>query len=111
MTALFDYFILQAGVFMGFAITAAVFGGIIIAFYSITIENADYFSYCYGEQQTVPKTRCNPKYPYNDKLGLTVVILILGIIEVVVSVWVSICLCLMKPCCRHLEVSFSCHGF
>ncbi|XP_067047550.1 uncharacterized protein [Acropora muricata] len=92
-----------AGVFMGFAITSAVFGGIIIGFYSTTIENADYFRYCYGWVYPVPKTRCNPKYPYNDKLGLAVVILILGIFEVVTGVWVSICLCLMKPCCRHLE--------
>ena len=91
---------------MGFAIASAVFGGIIIIAYSTTISLASYEDYCYGEVHRVPKNGCNPKYSYNAKLVLTVVILILGIIDVVASVWVSICLCLMKPCCRHLQVSF-----
>ena len=102
------YFILQAGLFMGFAVTSAVFGGIIIIMYSSSIENASYFYYnnCSGDMDPVPTTRCNLKYSYKAKLGLAVVILILGIIEVVTGVWVSICLCLMNLRCRHLEVSF-----
>ncbi|XP_029213474.2 uncharacterized protein LOC114977050 [Acropora millepora] len=93
-----------AGLFMGFAITSAVFGGIIIIMYSSSIENASYFYYnCSGDMDPVPTTRCNLKYSYKAKLGLAVVILILGIIEVVTGVWVSICLCLMNLRCRHLE--------
>ncbi|XP_015757515.1 PREDICTED: uncharacterized protein LOC107336933 [Acropora digitifera] len=89
---------------MGFAITSAVFGGIIIIMYSSSIENASYFYYnCSGDMYPVPTTSCNLKYSYKAKLGLAVVILILGIIEVVTGVWVSICLCLMNPRCRHLE--------
>jgi len=94
-----------AGLFMGFAIASAVFGGIIIIMYSSSIENASYFyyNYCSGDMDPVPTTRCNLKYSYKAKLGLAVVILILGIIEVVTGVWVSTCLCLMNPRCRHLE--------
>ena len=85
---------------MGFSIASAVFGGIITILYSTTIGGASYPEY-HGEYEY------GPKYPYNAKLGLAVVILILGIIEVVTGVWVSICLCLMQPCCTgHLGVSF-----
>ncbi|XP_029205612.2 uncharacterized protein LOC122947072 isoform X2 [Acropora millepora] len=75
-----------AGIFMGFSITSAVLGGIIISFYSIMIAYASYgFYYAY--------------YSYSAKMALAAVILILGIIEFGIGIWVSICLCIMKPCC------------
>ena len=79
---------MQAGVFMGFSITSAVLGGIIIIFYSIIIAYAsDYY------------------YSYSAKMALAAVILILGIGEFGIGIWVSICLCLMKPCCTDCQVS------
>jgi len=39
-------------------------------------------------------------------MGLAAVILILGIVEFATGIWVSICLCVMKPCCTDSEVSF-----
>ncbi|XP_044181687.1 uncharacterized protein LOC114969462 [Acropora millepora] len=90
------YFILQAGLFMGFSITSAVMGGIIILFYSIILATVSYSQYyACGLRHRIT---CH-RYSYGTKMGLAVVILILGIIEFVIGIWVSICLCLMKSCC------------
>ena len=84
---------MQAGIFMGFSITSAVLGGIIIIFYSMMLAYASYwYYYAY--------------YSYSAKMALAAVILILGIIEFGTGIWVSICLCLMKPCCTDSQVSF-----
>ena len=115
-------FILQAGVFMGFAITSAVFGGIIIILYSVTIANASCQDFCQfhsncggggygrGNFSTLPFYPTNPtysySYSYNTKMGLAAVTLTLGIIEFGTGIWVSICLCVMKPCCTNPQVSF-----
>ena len=76
-----DFIILQAGIFMGFSITSAVFGGLIIIGYSVIVS---------GDVEG----------------GLAAVILTLGIIEFGAGIWVSICLCLMKPCCNDSQVRF-----
>ena len=106
-------FILQAGIFMGFAITSAVCGGIIIFLYSVTLGGASCEDYCdlrdgyrIGNSTVPPQFHGKPIYSYETKLGLAAVILVLGIIEFGTGVWVSICLCVMKPCCKNLEVSF-----
>ena len=106
-------FILQAGIFMGFAITSAVCGGIIIFLYSVTLGGASCEDYCnlrdgyrIGNFTKPPKFHGKPIYSYETKLGLAAVILVLGIIEFGTGIWVSICLCVMKPCCTVLEVSF-----
>ncbi|KAK2548966.1 hypothetical protein P5673_030714 [Acropora cervicornis] len=39
------------------------------------------------------------RYSYDAKMGLAAVILILGLIEFGTGILVSICLCVMKPCC------------
>ena len=78
---LFHDLILQAGIFMGFSITSAVFGGLIIIGYSVIVS---------GDVEG----------------GLAAVILTLGIIEFGAGIWVSICLCLMKPCCNDSQVRF-----
>ena len=105
---------------MGFAITSAVLGGIIIILYSTTIGGASCRDYCqfyyncddggYGYGNfTIPLTYpTHPTYlySYDTKMGLSAVILALGIIEFGTGIWVSICLCVMKPCCTDLEVSF-----
>ena len=97
---------------MGFSITSAVLGGIIIIAYSVTIGNANRFQYYhhynyyyYGPYSyTTTVTYINQRYSYDAKMGLAAVILALGVIEFCTGLWVSICLCVMKPCCTDLEV-------
>ncbi|XP_074607308.1 uncharacterized protein LOC141860177 isoform X1 [Acropora palmata] len=95
-----------AGVFMGFSITSAVLGGIIIIAYSVTIASASYsryyyvYNYRYGQYgYNRYRTYQYQRYSYDAKMGLAAVILILGLIEFGTGIWVSICLCMMKPCC------------
>ena len=88
---------------MGFAITSAVLGGIIIIAYSVTIAYAGYYGYSYDYDYGYSRTY---GYSYSAKMGLAAVILILGIIEFITGIWVSICLCVMKPCCADSQVSF-----
>ena len=102
----FHDFMLQAGVFMGFSITSAVFGGIIIIAYSITIAIANYYVYYHDYDDVYSETYTYRRYSYDAKMGLAAMILVLGIIEFGTGIWVSICLCLMKPCCTDSEVSF-----
>ena len=90
---------------MGFSITSAVLGGQMIIVYSITIANASYSEYYYG-YSSLDRSYKYQRYSYDAKMGLAAVILILGIVEFVIGIWVSICLCLMKPCCTdHSQVS------
>ena len=101
---------------MGFSITSAVFGGVVIFFYSILIASTSCQGYChsycygyryrgYGNVTQVPQIYSrNPMYSYDTKMGFAAVTLTLGIIEFVTGVWVSICLCMMKPCCRDLNL-------
>ena len=102
----FHDFMPQAGVFMGFSITSAVFGGIIIIAYSITIAIANYYDYYQYYDNLYSETYTYQRYSYDTKMGLAAVILVLGIVEFGTGIWVSICLCLMKPCCTDSEVSF-----
>ena len=89
---------------MGFSITSAVLGGIIIIAYSILFADVSYSQY-YGNDYSYSTSRY-PMYSYSAKMGLAAVILILGIVEFATGIWVSICLCVMKPCCIDSEVSF-----
>ena len=93
---------------MGFSITSAVLGGIIIISYSVTIAHANYWRYYYHDYDYYGYARSYryQRYSYIDKMGLAAVILILGIVEFATGMWVSICLCVMKPCCTDPEVSF-----
>ena len=102
---LIHYYILQAGVFMGFSITSAVLGGQMIIAYSLTIAHASYSEYYYGYRYELLRSYKYQRYSYNAKMGLAAVILILGIVEFGTGIWVSICLCLMKPCCTDSQVS------
>ena len=69
---------------MGFSIVSAACGAILIIFYSFLVA--------YSEELS---------------LGLAAVILILAIIEFGTGIWVSICLCVMKPCCHRFPGKFS----
>ena len=93
------YIFFQAGVFMGFSITSAVFGGIIIFFYGIGIsliisKDAEIY---YDDVESYNK--------YNHvKVVILPVMLIMGIATFVIGIWAAICTCLLKPCCEQPEV-------
>ena len=93
---------------MGFAITSAVFGGIAIIVYSAAIEGNGCEDFCstYYNCTGGGYSTLGPMPSYDTKMALTAVIFSLGIIEFGTGIWVSICLCVMKPCCINLEVSF-----
>ncbi|CAH3190564.1 unnamed protein product [Porites evermanni] len=84
-----------AGVFMGFSITSAVFGGIIILFYSIGISQI---------------TSSDPEFYFDDvesyneyyqgKMAILAIMLMMGIATFGIGIWVAICTCLLKPCCE-----------
>ena len=77
---------------MGFSITSAVLGGVIIINYSVAIayRTNDYFD-----------------DSYDSKLAILAVMLILGIATFVVGIWAPICCCLLKPstCCTQEQAS------
>ncbi|XP_015757502.1 PREDICTED: uncharacterized protein LOC107336924 isoform X5 [Acropora digitifera] len=83
---------LFASVFMGFFITSAVFGEIIIIAFGIRIAKTS--ELCQGQ------CPC-----FGNGCGLAAMILVLGIIEFAAGISVAICLCMMRPCCTDLEES------
>ena len=93
---------------MGFAITSAVFGGIAIIVYSIAIDGTGCQEFCRTHYNCTGGgySTLGPMHSYDTKMALTAVIFSLGIIEFGTGIWVSICLCVMKPCCTVSEVSF-----
>ena len=108
------YLSVQAGVFMGFSITSAVFGGGIIISYSIAIAvyRDDYRTYYrpyYNDYDGYGPTEdyyYNYNYGYRKvrrehfdaEMALSAIILILGIVEFGIGIWASVCLSMMKPC-------------
>ena len=92
---------------MGFSITSAVLGGVIIIAYSVAIAASrddyyhDYDPYNhYGptEDYHYNGYRRNRRYTSDVYLALCAVILILGIVEFAIGIWAAVCLCIMKPC-------------
>lgn len=77
---------------MGFSITSAVLGGIIIIFYSITIAHErKYYSYSYHYSYRL--------HSYKTEMALASITLILGIVEFAIGIWAAVCCCLMQVCC------------
>ena len=71
---------------MGFSITSAVFGALIVAFYSIAIDSNSYNGYY-------------DSYSVNEaELSITGIILFIGILEFLLGTWAAICCCAMKAC-------------
>ena len=91
---------------MGFSITSAVLGGVIIICYSIAISQLrryhSYYNYDYY--------RYYERYYYNyrGKMAILAIMLILGIVTFGAGIWAAICICLMKPCgcCGQPPVSY-----
>ena len=82
---------------MGFSITSAVMGGVIIICYSIVISWIGDYDYSYGRGY----------YRYDGRMAILAIMLILGIIAFGAGIWAAICACLMKPCacCGQPQVS------
>ena len=106
----------QAGVFMGFSITSAVLGGVIIICYSIAISqlrrydsrrnrSRSYYDYDYYNYRT---RYGRDNYNYHGKMAVLAIMLVLGIVTFGAGIWAAICTCLMKPCgcCGQPEVSY-----
>ncbi|CAH3190559.1 unnamed protein product [Porites evermanni] len=94
---------------MGFSITSAVMGAVIIICYSIMISLSDsgsyngYYDYSYGRGY----------YRYDGKMAILAIMLILGIIAFGAGIWAAICTCLMKPCgcCGQPQVDQQMYGY
>ncbi|CAH3186538.1 unnamed protein product, partial [Porites evermanni] len=106
-----------AGVFMGFSITSAVFGGIIILFYSIGIsliiskdseiyyddvESYNKYYHIKDSEIYYDDVESYNKY-YHIKVVILPVMLIIGIATFLIGIWAAICTCLLKPCCEQPE--------
>ena len=99
---------------MGFSITSAVFGGIIIILFGIRIAmtrgSCQGQCFCSGNGCGNVTCELDSYYDfygndsYNTEMGLAAMILALGIVEFGTGIWVAICLCMMRPCCTDLEV-------
>ena len=96
----------KAGVFIGFSITSAVFGGIIIIAYSAAIAAYrddytyynDYNDYDYDPTAGYYSPHRRRYHEYDAEMAISALILILGIVEFATGIWAAVCLCLMKPC-------------
>lgn len=79
------YCIFQAAVFMGFSITSALLGGLIILIYSFWID-------------VITSYRSNNSSHYDAKFAVAIIILILGVCSLVAGISAAISVCLMNPC-------------
>ena len=96
--------------FMGFSITSAVFGGIIIISYSMAIAiYRDDYDYVYKPYHNEYDPTARYRYNYGTRIrvrednfdtemALSAIILILGIVEFAIGIWAAVCLCMMTPC-------------
>lgn len=78
-----------AGAFMGCAITSAVFGGVIMICYSISIAQHHYYDYWYD---------FNYWYNYDAEMAITAITLILGIVEFAIGIWTAALCCYITSC-------------
>lgn len=70
---------------MGFSITSALLGGLIILIYSFWID-------------VITSYRSNNSSHYDAKFAVAIIILILGICSLVAGISAAISVCLMNPC-------------
>lgn len=81
-----------AAAFMGCAITSAVFGGIVIICFSISI--AMYRTSPWYEDDFYQRYW----YNYDAEMAVTVITLILGIVEFGIGIWAAVLCCNMNAC-------------
>ena len=86
----------QAGVFKGFSIISALFGGVVAGTYSFMIVVQKSFiwdeRYMYGK----PKDR-----NYDVEVAILAMILILSFIEIVIGIWAAVSIHKMRICCLY----------
>ena len=84
---------------MGFSITSAVFGGIIIICYSIAVAQITNYGYGYYYKSY--------NHVHSAKLAILAIMLILGIVTFALGIWAAICTCCLMPCacCRQPQVN------
>ena len=75
---------------MGCAITSAVFGGIIIICFAISLAQYHYYDTWYGD--------LNYYYNYDAELAITAITLILGIVEFAIGIWAAVLSCYITSC-------------
>ena len=91
---LFEYFnmyiflLYQNGVFMGFSITSAVFGGVTIICYSISIAMYDTRYY-----------RRWREADHDASMAIAALVLILGIVNFASGIWAAVGSCYIASCC------------
>lgn len=78
-----------AGAFMGCSITSAVFGGVIIICYGISIAQYHYYDYWYD---------LNYWYNYDAEMAITAITLILGVVEFAIGILAAILCCYVTSC-------------
>ena len=74
---------------MGCAITSAVFGGVIIICFSISIAQYHYYDYWYD---------LNYWYNYDAEVAITAITLILGIAEFAIGILAAVLCCYITSC-------------
>ncbi|XP_078384055.1 uncharacterized protein LOC144666506 [Oculina patagonica] len=82
-----------AGIFRGFSIISAVFGGVIIIYYSMSIAGyRDVYRYRYGHTSEIITL-------YDTEMAISVIILILGIVAFAIGTWAAVCICRVQNRC------------
>lgn len=74
---------------MGCAITSAVFGGIIIICFAISITQHHYYSWYYD---------LNYWYNYDAEMAISAITLVLGIVEFAIGIWAAVLSCYITSC-------------
>ncbi|KAL9961031.1 hypothetical protein ACROYT_G029911 [Oculina patagonica] len=82
-----------AGIFRGFSIISAVFGGVIIIYYSMSIAGyRDDYRYRYGHTSEMLTL-------YDTEMAFSVIILILGVVAFAIGTWAAVCVCRVQNRC------------
>ena len=83
---------------MGFSITSAVIGGVVIICCSLSIEFFRWRKEYLLSRVEDPTLLDEKLENYDAEMVIIVIILVLGTVEFVIGIVTSICSCLMKPC-------------
>jgi len=85
---------------MGFSITSAVLGGIIIICYSLSIASCRDRKESYDRYyRYYPPSYIKSKLKnYEPEIAISTMIKILGVVELVIGIWAPICCCLLSSC-------------
>ena len=77
---------------MGFAIISAVFGGVVIICYSISIAMYRRDNYWYNDYYY------HHMYSYDTEMAVTAITLVLGVVEFGIGIWAAALCCNINTC-------------